>query len=152
MIEEIATVIKTEGEMMSVEIQRQSSCGACSVKSGCGTNLIASLFGKRRALLSLPNTIHARPGDRVVLGIRENDLVAGSIRLYLLPLAGLLLGALAGHLLAGTELFAIAGGLLGMFAVLHGLKSRQVAPHIRVLRREQPLTIQPVKVNQEVKP
>jgi len=152
MIEEIATVIKTEGEMMSVEIQRQSSCGACSVKSGCGTNLIASLFGKRRALLSLPNTIHARPGERVVLGIRENDLVAGSIRLYLLPLAGLLLGALAGHLLAGTELFAIAGGLLGMFAVLHGLKSRQVAPHIRVLRREQPLTIQPVKVNQEVKP
>jgi len=152
MIEEIATVIKTEGEMMSVEIQRQSSCGACSVKSGCGTNLIASLFGKRRALLSLPNTIHARPGERVVLGIRENDLVAGSIRLYLLPLAGLLLGALAGHLLAGTELFAIAGGLLGMFVVLHGLKSRQVAPHIRVLRREQPLTIQPVKVNQEVKP
>jgi sigma-E factor negative regulatory protein RseC len=152
MIEEIATVIETEGEMMSVEIQRQSSCGACSVKSGCGTNLIASLFGKRRAMLSLPNTIHARPGDRVVLGIRENDLVAGSIRLYLLPLAGLLLGALAGHLLAGTELFSIAGGLLGMFAVLHGLKSRQVAPHIRVLRREQALDIQPVEVNQEVKP
>lgn len=152
MIEEIATVIKTEGEMMSVEIQRQSSCGACSVKSGCGTNLIASLFGKRRAMLSLPNTIHARPGDRVVLGIRENDLVTGSIRLYLLPLAGLLLGALAGHLLAGTELFAIAGGLLGMFAVLQGLKARQVAPDIRVLRREQRLNIEPVKLNQEVKP
>ncbi len=152
MIEEIATVIKTEGEMMSVEIQRQSSCGACSVKSGCGTNLIASLFGKRRAMLSLPNTIHARAGDRVVLGIRENDLVTGSIRLYLLPLAGLLLGALAGHLLAGTELFAIAGGLLGMFAVLQGLKARQVAPDIRVLRREQRLNIEPVKLNQEVKP
>ena len=152
MIEEIATVIKTEGEMMSVEIQRQSSCGACSVKSGCGTNLIASLFGKRQAMLSLPNTIHARPGDRVVLGIRENDLVTGSIRLYLFPLAGLLLGALAGHLLAGTELFAIAGGLLGMFAVLQGLKARQVAPDIRVLRREQRLNIEPVKLNQEVKP
>ncbi len=152
MIEEIATVIKTEGETMSVEIQRQSSCGACSVKSGCGTNLIASLFGKRRAMLSLPNTIHARPGDRVVLGIRENDLVKGSIRLYLLPLAGLLLGALAGHLLAGTELFSIAGGLLGMFAVLQGLKFRQVAPDIRVLRREHALNIEPVKFNEEVKP
>ncbi len=152
MIEEIATVIKTEGEMMSVEIQQQSSCGACSVKSGCGTNLIASLFGKRRAMLSLPNTIHARPGDRVVLGIRENDLVSGSIRLYLLPLAGLLLGALAGHLLAGTELFSIAGGLLGMFAVLQGLKLRQVAPDIRVLRREHTLNIEPVRINEEVKP
>ncbi|MDX1344563.1 MAG: SoxR reducing system RseC family protein [Sedimenticolaceae bacterium] len=152
MIEEIATVIKIEGEMMSVEIQRQSSCGACSVKSGCGTNLIASLFGKRRAMLSLPNTIHARPGDRVVLGIRENDLVSGSIRLYLLPLAGLLLGALAGHLLAGTELFSIAGGLLGMFAVLQGLKLRQVTPDIRVLRREHTLNIEPVKINEEVKP
>ena len=150
MIEELATVIETEGEMMTVEIQRQSSCGACSVKSGCGTNLIASLFGKRRAMLSLPNTIHARAGDRVVLGIRENDLVTGSIRLYLLPLAGLLLGALAGHLLTGTELFSIAGGLLGMFAVLQGLRSRQVAPDIRVLRREHTLNIEPVKVNHEV--
>jgi positive regulator of sigma E activity len=103
-------------------------------------------------MLSLPNTIHAQPGDRVVLGIRENDLVTGSIRLYLLPLAGLLLGAMGGHLLAGTELFAIAGGLLGMFAVLQGLKYRQVAPDIRVLRREHTLNIEPVKLNQEVKP
>lgn len=150
MIEELATVIRTEGNMMSVEIQRQSSCGSCSVKAGCGTNLVASLFGKRQAMLSLPNTIQAQPGDRVVLGIRENDLLAGSIRLYLLPLAGLLLGALAGHLLAGNELFAIAGGLTGMLAVLQWLRSRQVAPSIEVLRREYALKVETARINHEV--
>jgi sigma-E factor negative regulatory protein RseC len=147
MIEELATVIKTEGDVMAVEIQRQSTCGSCSVKSGCGTNLVASLFGKRRALLSLPNTIDARPGDRVVLGISEKDLVTGSIRLYLYPLAGLLLGAMAGHLLAGSELFTILSGLTGMILVLLGLRRRQVAPDIEVLRREHALTIEPIELN-----
>lgn len=147
MIEELATVIKTEGDVMAVEIQRQSTCGSCSVKSGCGTNLVASLFGKRRALLSLPNTIHARPGDRVVLGISEKDLVTGSIRLYLYPLAGLLFGAIAGHLLAGSELFTILSGLTGMILVLLGLRRRQVAPAIEVLRREHTLTIEPIELN-----
>jgi len=147
MIEELATVIKTEGDVMAVEIQRQSTCGSCSVKSGCGTNLVASLFGKRRALLSLPNTIHARPGDRVVLGISEKDLVTGSIRLYLYPLAGLLFGAMAGHLLAGSELFTILSGLTGMILVLLGLRRRQVAPAIEVLRREHALTIEPIELN-----
>ena len=147
MIEELATVIKTEGDVMAVEIQRQSTCGSCSVKSGCGTNLVASLFGKRRALLSLPNTIDARPGDRVVLGIREKDLVTGSIRLYLYPLAGLLFGAIAGHLLAGSELFTILSGLTGMILVLLGLRRRQVAPAIEVLRREHALTIEPIELN-----
>ena len=147
MIEELATVIKTEGEVMAVEIQRQSTCGSCSVKSGCGTNLVASLFGKRRALLSLPNTIDARPGDRVVLGIREKDLVTGSIRLYLYPLAGLLFGAMTGHLLAGSELFTILSGLTGMILVLLGLRRRQVAPAIEVLRREHTLTIEPIELN-----
>ena len=147
MIEELATVIKTEGDVMAVEIQRQSTCGSCSVKSGCGTNLVASLFGKRRALLSLPNTIDARPGDRVVLGISEKDLVTGSIRLYLYPLAGLLFGAMAGHLLAGSELFTILSGLTGMILVLLGLRRRQVAPAIEVLRREHALTIEPIELN-----
>jgi len=147
MIEELATVIKTEGDVMAVEIQRQSTCGSCSVKSGCGTNLVASLFGKRRALLSLPNTIDARPGDRVVLGISEKDLVTGSIRLYLYPLAGLLFGAMAGHLLAGSELFTILSGLIGMILVLLGLRRRQVAPAIEVLRREHALTIEPIELN-----
>ena len=147
MIEELATVIKTEGDVMAVEIQRQSTCGSCSVKSGCGTNLVASLFGKRRALLSLPNAIDARPGDRVVLGIREKDLVTGSIRIYLYPLAGLLFGAIAGHLLAGSELFTILSGLTGMILVLLGLRRRQVAPAIEVLRREHALTIEPIELN-----
>lgn len=148
MIEEQATVIETDGDTMSVEIQQQSSCGSCSAKSGCGTNLIASLFGKRRALLSLPNSIHARPGDRVVLGIRENDLVSGSVMLYLWPLGGLIAGSVTGHWLTGTEPAAIFGGLIGMLAVLFILKQRNITPAIEVLRREPTFHIEPAHLNE----
>ena len=148
MIEELATVVETDGNTMSVEIERQSSCGFCSARSGCGTNLIASLFGRQRTLLSLPNSVHARTGDRVVLGIRENDLLKGSLQLYLWPLAGLLVGASAGHLLTGMEPIAILGGLTGMFLVLKILKRRQVTPAIEVLRREHALRIEPAQLHE----
>jgi sigma-E factor negative regulatory protein RseC len=148
MIEEQATVIETDGETMSVEIQRQSTCGSCSAKSGCGTNLVAELFGKQRALLSLPNSVDARPGDRVVLGIRENDLVSGSVMLYLWPLAGLLGGAVSGHFLTGTEPGAIVGGLTGMLAILFILKRRKITPAIEVLRRERTFHIEPAQLNE----
>jgi positive regulator of sigma E activity len=74
--------------------------------------------------------------------------VSGSIRLYLWPLAGLLAGAVAGHLLAGTELIAIIGGLTGMTAVLMLLTRRQITPAIQVLRREHAFSIEPAHFNE----
>jgi hypothetical protein len=54
---------------------------------------------------------------------------------------------MGGHLLAGSELLTIISGLTGMVIVLLGLRRRQVAPAIEVLRREHALTIEPIELN-----
>lgn len=124
MIEERAQVVSIEGDQVLLQTQRQSSCGSCSVKSGCGTSVLAGIVGQKVTQLKLPNTIGAKPGDEVMLGMAENALVAGSLLVYVLPLVMLLLGALAGEGLAASlgmdaELMPIVGGAAGfILAVL----------------------------------
>lgn len=120
MIEETATVTANEGEYAQVETQRQSACGACRANAACGTSLLAKALGARRTSVRVLNTIGARPGDRVIVGIDESLLTRISFVFYILPLFGLIFGAAAGDWLASqrglvvTEPFSIAGGLVGL--------------------------------------
>lgn len=97
MIEEHARVMRTDGAYVEVLAERHSACGGCSVKSGCGTSLIADWFSKRPLRFRLLNAVDAAPGDQVVIGLDEGALQRGSLLLYALPLLGLLVGALAGE-------------------------------------------------------
>ncbi len=145
MIEESAVVIeiddKTDNETdngtMLIEILPQSACGSCDAKSACGTSLLSSLFKHRATRMRVDNSVNARPGDHVVVGIDESEMVSGSVRLYLWPLLGLIGGAIAAQTLINpSEASAIIGGLSGMALALWLVHQRRDAPHIRVLRRE----------------
>jgi len=114
MIEQEARVVAIEGDQALVEIQRQSACGGCAAKSGCGTSVVASLFPQRRQTLRLDNGVQAVPGDRVIVGLPEAALQQASLLLYGLPLLLLLAGAVVGKLWFGTEPAAILGGLSGV--------------------------------------
>lgn len=122
MIEEIGRVVRTTGEAAWVQTARRSSCGSCSARSGCGTGVLAGLFGARLHEVEVLNPIGARPGEEVIVGISESLLVRGSVMLYLLPLLALVAGALLAEGLApqlglaGSELPAILGGLAGLAA------------------------------------
>lgn len=118
MIEERARVVAVDGDSVLLQTQRQSSCGSCEVKSGCGTSVLAGIVGQKVTQLKLPNTLGAKPGDEVLLGMAENALVTGSLLVYMIPLVMLLLGALTGELLAtqlgmDAELMPVVGGALG---------------------------------------
>ena len=118
MIEERARVVAVDGDSVLLQTQRQSSCGSCEVKSGCGTSVLAGIVGQKVTQLKLPNTLGAKPGDEVLLGMSENALVTGSLLVYMIPLVMLLLGALSGELLAtrlgmDAELMPVVGGALG---------------------------------------
>jgi sigma-E factor negative regulatory protein RseC len=145
MIEAEAEVVAVRAGQAEVRTLRQSSCGSCAAKSGCGTSLIAAWFPQRELRFLLANDIGASPGDRVVVGLEEGRLQRGSLLLYAVPLAGLLGGALAGdgllqRLRAETELGAILGGLLGLFGALWFVRrqARAAAPagqdDVRLLR------------------
>ena len=123
MIEEQARVAAVRQDLAEIVVEKQSACGSCAAKSGCGTSLLSAWLPKRQMVIRLKNEIGARPGDRVVVGLDEAQLQRGSLLLYALPLAGLILGALAGEALfpffgLSAELGAVLTGLCGIIAAL----------------------------------
>jgi len=123
MIEEQARVVRVRGEMAEIDTERRAACSSCAAKGGCGTSLLATWFPQRRLTFELRNDIGAKVGDSVVVGLDEGLLQRGSLLLYALPLAGLLLGALLGERLflglgLAMELGAVLVGLLGLTGAL----------------------------------
>ena len=145
MIEQEASVIAVADGSALVDVQRQSGCSTCNVGDRCGTSVVAKLFGNGNATrLRVVDHIGLAPGERVVIGIRNQILVRASLTAYLLPLlavigtagaadqagigdAGSALGALLG-LLLGLWLAGIITGGTGEKARFRPLLLRRVAP------------------------
>lgn len=107
MVEEKGIIVSLQGQMANVAPLKQAGCQSCSSSSACGTSLIAPLFGNKQRMLAAENTINAKPGDEVVIGLNRTALVLASLMVYLLPLLMLLAGAIAGQILSNA--FAIEG-------------------------------------------
>jgi sigma-E factor negative regulatory protein RseC len=150
MIEETGRVVGTEEGYAWVETVRRSACTDCSVRSGCGTSVLARLMGRRgTGRVRAVNAIQAMVGERVVVGISESGLVRGSLAVYAVPLCSLLAGALFGDMMGArlspgnAELFSILFGAGGLAGGLAWLRHFTVAVHNDrryqpvILRREQ---------------
>lgn len=94
MVEQEARVITVEGDQLELEAETRSSCNACEVKSGCGTSVLARWVGRKFTRFHAKNTVDARVGDQVVVGLPESALVSGSMAIYLMPLLGMIVAAL----------------------------------------------------------
>lgn len=115
MIEENGTVIAVDGGAVWVQTIRQSTCGSCSARKGCGQGALARMTDGRANQVRVRNTCGAAVGDRVILGIEESQLLRASLLVYALPLVLLLAGALvASGLWPGRDLAAILGGAVGL--------------------------------------
>ncbi|MEJ2694544.1 MAG: SoxR reducing system RseC family protein, partial [Candidatus Thiodiazotropha sp.] len=92
----------------------------CSTNS-CTTSVVAKLFGVRRNRLLLENSLGARPGDQVVIGIPDQLLVRASLMAYLLPLVVMLVITALGDMVGLNELLlsllALGGLAMGFFTV-----------------------------------
>ncbi|MGE0080624.1 MAG: SoxR reducing system RseC family protein [Thiohalomonadaceae bacterium] len=152
MIEETVQVYAAEGETAWVEvIQRKTSCGQCVARSGCGTSALSKVLGQRRLRMAALNPIGARPGDRVIIGLRDDALVRGSVAVYLVPLLAMLAAALIGDALApGQDLAVALAGLMGLaagFGWVHVFGRRAAAdPRYRpVILRQASVEFSPVR-------
>ncbi len=120
MIEESATVVRTADGFAIVETQQRAACGSCQQADGCSTSLLSGLFKRRQNQIRALNPIHAQPGEQVIIGLQEQALLKVSFTAYLLPLACMLLSAMAarqlteGFLIRLGELPIIVGGLSGL--------------------------------------
>jgi len=146
-IEETGLVISVQDDLAEVEGQPRSGCGSCAVEGTCGTSLLARYFGSKRLLLRAHNAIGAKPGERVVIGSSEGNLLEASVLAYLVPLLAMIGGAVAGVFVAErlapvyTQVLSAVTGLSGLAAALAWLvgfiraKSLDARYRPRILRR-----------------
>lgn len=119
MIEETGTVVAVDGDQVWVQTIRQSTCGSCSARKGCGQKALASISDGKANQVRVRNTLNAAVGQSVVIGIEESQLLKASLRVYAIPLVGLVVFALlAAAIWPGSEPATIGGGLLGLGAGL----------------------------------
>lgn len=124
MLQETAQVVAVQDGEVWVETERRSSCSSCAVNAGCGSAALAKVLGQRRTRVRALSDVPLSVGDRVVIGVREQAVVRGSLAVYALPVVLLLLGALAGELGARQFLWTdaeLASVVLGSAGLAGGL-------------------------------
>jgi sigma-E factor negative regulatory protein RseC len=121
-ITEEATVLRCVGSRAWVAPRTVADCQRCAEGRGCGGGILGRLVGERlRAVEVDPDGHDLQTGERVLLGLSEPVLLKASLTAYLLPLALVFAGALAGRWLApsegdGAEVFGALAGLLAGIA------------------------------------
>jgi sigma-E factor negative regulatory protein RseC len=131
MIEQTAVVLRLEGRFAVVEVQRQSSCGQCNAKQGCGTGLLEDSIGRRSMQIRAENRCDARPADEVVVAIPETGFIKTAFFTYLMPLLLMLLGAVLARQLGAGDLLSVFGAAIGF-----GLSLLVLRVYSRKLERE----------------
>lgn len=134
MLEQTAEVIKTAADGIWVRAVEPSGCGTCGGK-GCSSRRIAELFQRKPRLFRVDCDLSLSPGDRVVVGIAQGSVLKSAWRVYGLPLALMLAGALLAQAIRPGDGAALVGlllgGVVGWLAARGGRAARPV-----VLRRE----------------
>lgn len=141
MIEEQAVITEQEGDRVTLEIERQTACSLCGQKRGCGNATWGKLLGHDQHRVEVKNTLDAKVGDLVMVGLEEKVVLNAALFLYVLPLAVMLLGALIAHWTLATDLAVMLGSVVGLvvgFLVTKRLyqpdQSRTSKTYARLLR------------------
>ncbi|MDP1524744.1 MAG: SoxR reducing system RseC family protein [Rhodocyclaceae bacterium] len=102
-----------------------SACGSCSSRGGCGSADVELGAQKKAHVLRLPNLIHARAGDQVVIQAAQGAVLRAVWWVYLLPLLLAVVGAAGLLAMTGNEMVALLGLLVGLAAGFLGLRRQK---------------------------
>lgn len=139
LIEQRAKVIGFEGKNVWLQTEKQSTCGQCKLKQGCGTGLLEQHVGQKFSKLSVTTDEQIELDQQVTVSVAEKDLLRSALLMYLLPLVMLILFASTARSLevnSGVEAVAGVLGLLFGFAVVR-LSWKNKESSIVVLVREE---------------
>ena len=114
-IEESGTVVEVRERTALVRLKRSSACSGCASAGQCHAGR-----GESEQLLEARNEAGAAAGDAVRVAVPARAVIDASARIYLLPIAGLLVGAGAAQVLAGAFISAEAGANAAGFGGIAG--------------------------------
>ncbi len=114
MIEEYAVVTACVGNQATLEIERRTACGLCGQKRGCGNATWGKLLGHKSHAFKAENAIHANVGDSVVVGINEQAMLSSVFLLYIIPMLGMLIGAVLTDIYFNNEFYVMIGATTGL--------------------------------------
>jgi sigma-E factor negative regulatory protein RseC len=120
LIEQDARVVAVGDGLAWVETRLASACGSCTVSGGCGTSVVAKLFGEKPRRFAVTDPVGVAVGDPVVIGIADSALARAALLAYLLPLAGLILAAFLAQKVGTGEGLTALSGLVGLAFGLWG--------------------------------
>jgi sigma-E factor negative regulatory protein RseC len=103
-LEESGTVVEVRERTALVRLRRSSACSGCAAAGHCHAGR-----GEGEQLLEARNEVGAAAGDAVRVAVSARSVIGASARIYLLPVAGLLLGAGAAQMIASALISAPAG-------------------------------------------
>lgn len=135
MIEETVTVVGSEGKRITIEAMKKSACGGCSQKDGCGVSSVSGLFSSKSFQLDMDNSLDAKIGDTVVVGVEDGAFLRMAFRAYLLPLLVLIGSAIVFSSLFASEWLVVALSVLAMLASFYvGRSSSRSSADLHLLR------------------
>lgn len=84
----VETFAESDGSQWALaEIQRRGLCGTCQAEGSCSTNLLAEFFANRvQHRLKLLNTLNAKQGDYITIGLLETTFLKSALLVYLFPI------------------------------------------------------------------
>ena len=121
MVEETASVLKVDGDIVWVQAIQQSACGSCQAQKGCGHSLLAKVGQKQIDIPVLRNGINVNIGDQVIIGVAEQAILKSSMIMYGIPLLSMMFVAMTSTMMGvpegGTILLSFVSLLLGFLWV-----------------------------------
>ena len=140
MIEQKATVIRSDESTIWLQAERQSTCDKCQVKKGCGTGVLSEHVGRRFSTIAVPKKQTVQPGQQMNVSIPEEALLHGAYMMYLLPILFMFAGAVASRFMFANELVEIIAGLaglmLGFYWVKNRLKNQKIAIETQIIEEK----------------
>ena len=130
-------IVSLTGDIAEVQLD-PLSCSRCEKGEGCAIRLLSSKPAPEigdHTLIHCANAVQAKPGDRVEISLDVSFF--NKVRVngaYLLPVIGLLAGAISGTLLAGlvstdSQLLPSLGAIVGFAGGLFAYPSYNCEQH-----------------------
>lgn len=116
MIERGTVLERRSDGAVVVEVRRSAACDSCHARGACGMG-----FGVKTAKVIAHDSLGARAGQTVTVEVGDGAFLAACAWVYGVPVAGLLVGALLGVVLAGRAGLEASQDALSALLALIGL-------------------------------